>query len=59
MNKYLAPEVQKYTKSSDFSYQQIEKKEIYRQCWNKSFKCFLQSFPIKPDFFGHQGGSVG
>ena len=40
MNKYLAPEVQKFTESSDFSYQQIEKKEIYRQCWNKSFKCF-------------------
>lgn len=50
MNKYLAPEGQKYTESSDFPYQQIEKKEIYKQCWNRRFKCFLQSFPMKTDF---------
>lgn len=31
MNKYLAPEGEKYTESSDFSYQQIEKKEIHKQ----------------------------
>lgn len=34
ISKYLALEWQKYSKLCSFSYQQIEKKTIYKQHWN-------------------------